>query len=121
MDFASLPRTVQYAVVFVGAGTIAVGIKATSELGQTRVAGLVAMVPMKIIIAWLIVGAAAGSRGIADSTNGMLMGLGAILVSFLAVKFGAAYLSPGPLICLGLAAWFATALGAEAVARWMAR
>ena len=49
------------------------------------------------------------------------MGLGAILVSFLAVKFGAAYLSPGPLICLGLAAWFATALGAEAVARWMAR
>ena len=117
IDFASLPRPAQYAVVFVGAGTLAVLIKAASELDQNRLAGLISMVPMKILIAWTIIGAATGSRGIAESTTGMLLGLGALLVTLVAVRAAASHLAPGSLILLSLGVWLVCAVAIETGAR----
>jgi uncharacterized membrane protein (GlpM family) len=110
-------RWAQYAVVFLGAGGIAVAIKYASELGENRVAGVVSMVPMKILIAWAIVGAAGGSVAIQQSTTGMFGGLVALVVCIGAVRFAAPYVSPVGLILLALGAWGATV----AVLEWIAR
>ncbi len=120
MDFSSLSRPAQYAVVFVLSGLVAVVIKMATELEESRVAGLVSMVPMKILIAWTIIGAAAGSRGIADSTSGMFMGLMALLVAIGAVRLLSDALAPTALILSGLGAWFVAAIALEwAVRRWV--
>jgi uncharacterized membrane protein (GlpM family) len=110
-------RWAQYAVVFLGAGGIAVAIKYASELGEHRVAGVVAMVPMKILIAWAIVGAAGGSVAIQQSTTGMFGGLVALVVCIGAVRFAAPHCSPVGLIFLALGAWGATV----ALLEWIAR
>ena len=117
MDFSSLSRPAQYAIIFVLSGTVAVVIKMASELEESRVAGLVAMVPMKILIAWTIIGAAAGSRGIASSTSGMFMGLAALLIAIASVRWLSAHLAPTPLICSGLGVW----CFAAATLEWAAR
>lgn len=110
-------RWAQYAVVFFGAGGIAVAIKYASELGENRVAGVVSMVPMKILIAWAIVGAAGGSVAIRESTTGMFGGLLALVVCIGAVRLAAGQLSPVGLILLALGAWGATVAALEIVAR----
>ncbi|MEO0652890.1 MAG: hypothetical protein AAFZ65_19605 [Planctomycetota bacterium] len=120
LDLTSQPRAVQYGIVFVGAGTLSVLIKAASELDQNRLAGLISMVPMKILIAWAIVGAAAGAKGIAESTTGMFFGLGALLITIAAVRLASASLSPGALIGLSLAVWLVCAVAIEwASRRWL--
>lgn len=113
MDFSSLSRPAQYAVVFVFAGTVAVLIKIASEAGESRVAGLISMMPMKLLIAWAIIGAAAGSRGIADSTSGMFMGLAALLIAIGAVRILSRSLEPGALILSGVGVWLTAALVLE--------
>ncbi len=117
MDFSALSRPAQYAIIFVLSGAVAVGIKLAGEMEENRLAGLIATVPMKLIIAWLIVGAAAGSQGIADSTTGMLLGVAALLVAIAVVRGLGAQLAPLPLIASGLAAWLITALTLEWVTR----
>lgn len=117
MDFSSLSRPAQYAVIFVLSGAVAVSIKIASELEGSRVAGLVATVPMKILIAWTIIGAAAGSRGIASSTSGMFMGLAALLIAIAAVRWLSVFLAPTPLIASGLGVWCVAALALEWVVR----
>ena len=122
MDFSSFSRPAQYAIIFVFAGTVSVLVKMASELEESRVAGLVAMMPMKLLIAWGIIGAAAGSRGIADSTSGMFMGLAALLVAIGAVRLLSTHLQPGALILSGLTVWLGAALLLEwAVREWAAR
>ncbi len=119
MSFADLPRPAQYAVVFLGAGTIAIAIKAASELDQNRLAGIISMVPMKIVIAWAIVGAASGSRGIAQSTNGMFLGLIALVAAMLFVRVMAERFSAPALIVMSLGVWLTTATAIEWTARRM--
>lgn len=122
MDFSSLSRPAQYAAIFLFAGSVAVFIKMASEMEGSRVAGLVAMMPMKLLIAWAIIGAAAGSPGIADSTSGMFMGLAALFIAIGAVRYLSAHLQPGALILSGLGVWLGTALLLEwAVREWAAR
>lgn len=117
MSYADLPRPVQYGIVFVGAGLIAVAIKAASELDQNRLAGIISMVPMKIVVAWAIVGAASGSRGIAQSTNGMFLGLIALVASMLFVRVFAERFGSATLIFSALGVWLVVASATEWTAR----
>lgn len=109
MNFSELGRPAQYAVIFVLSGLVAVLVKLAADMEENRIAGLVATMPTKILIAWTIVGAAAGSRGIAQSTSGMFMGLAALLAAILAVRVLSAHLAPTALIASGLGVWLATA------------
>ena len=117
MDFSALSRPTQYALIFLLSGAVAVLIKLAGEMEENRLAGLIATAPIKLVIAWTIVGAAAGSQGIADSTTGMFLGVTALLIAITIVRSLSAHLDPAPLIASGLAAWFIAALALEWTAR----
>ena len=113
MDQLVSSRTFQYTLVFVGAGLLAVLIRYASEVGQNRVAGIIAMVPMKILIAWFIVGRAGGSAAIVQSTTGMFLGMIALCLCILAVRLLAPVVGFGWTIPLALTTWLAAVLVIE--------
>ena len=113
MDQFLASRAVQYVLVFAGAGLLAVLIRFASELGEHRVAGIVAMVPMKILIAWYIVGRADGTAAIVQSTTGMFLGMIALCLCILAVRLLAPTVGFGWTIPLALAVWLVAVLTIE--------
>ena len=106
-------RTFQYLAVFVSAGLLAVLIRYASELGENRVAGIIAMVPMKILIAWFIVGRAGGPVAIVQSTTGMFLGMIALCLCILAVRLLAPVVGFVWTIPLALSVWLAAVVVIE--------
>lgn len=105
MDVWPDAKTFQYAVIFVGTGLVAVVIKALGDLGEGRLAGIVAMLPVKILAAWVILGVGLGSAAIRDSVVGMFVGLIAIAGMLAAGWLAAGRLGPLPSIIIGVAVW----------------
>ena len=93
-------RVFQYAVVFLGTGLVAVAVKALGDANESRLAGVVAMLPIKILATWLILGGVMGSRGIHDSTSGMLAGLVAIVCLSLILMLSVIAPAQGGTACL---------------------
>ncbi len=120
MDFKNLPTWGQYALVFVGGGALALVVRAAADLGGNRIAGLAAMMPIKIVVAWSVVGATAGSLGITQSTSGMLVGLAALLLMLVTVRWVGDALGPAALIGLAVSVWLAASIGLEYGAKFIA-
>ena len=110
-------RAFQYAVVFLGTGLVAVAVKALGDASQSRLAGVVAMLPIKILATWLILGGVLGSRGIHDSTTGMLAGLVAIVTIILATRFASLRLGPAAAVAVGVVAWAGALVVVEVLRR----
>lgn len=98
-------KAFQYVAIFLGTGLVAVAIKALGDLGEGRLAGIVAMLPVKILTAWVILGLGLGAAGIKDSVTGMLFGLLAIGGMLVAVRIAVETLKPLPSVVIGVAVW----------------
>lgn len=99
-----------YVLLFLTTGTLAVLIRWFGEHSEARLAGLIAMVPLKIVIAWWILGSVGGTAAVRESIPGMAVGLVAV-----GAYMGAGWLVAGRVgveatILTGLAAWMSVAL-----------
>lgn len=97
-----------YIAVFVLTGTIAVVIKLLGEHAESRLAGIVAMVPMKILIAWVLLDRAGGSDAVRQGTEGMAVGLVAFAVLLATAWWAAGRFALGGVMATSLAAWALT-------------
>lgn len=100
-----------YLLVFVTTGLIAVAIKYVGDHAGSRLAGLVAMVPLKIVIAWALLGSSGGPEAIRAAIPGMATGLIALVVLLTATWFLAARFDVVPTIVLGYLVWLGAAWG----------
>ena len=104
-----------YILVFVTTGLFAVAFKYLGDHSASRLAGLVAMMPLKILTAWAIIGSAKGGEGIRETIGGMVVGLVAMVVLLaigwlVAPRIGTLWTVTG-----GAALWLATALAVNAL------
>ncbi|MCA9752710.1 MAG: hypothetical protein KC591_11000 [Gemmatimonadetes bacterium] len=106
-------RAFQYGLVFVGTGTVALAVKILGDASQSRLAGVVAMLPIKILATFLIVGSLLGSRGLQDATSGMLAGLLSIAALIVSVRVASARWGAGASVAVGMAVWLVVLLAVE--------
>lgn len=97
-----------YIAVFVLTGTIAVVIKVLGEHAESRLAGIVAMVPMKILIAWVLLDRAGGSEAVRQGTEGMAIGLLAFAVLLGTAWWASGRYALGGVMATSLTAWVLT-------------
>ena len=101
-------RLTPYITVFVVTGTIAVVIKLLGEHAESRLAGIVAMVPMKILIAWVLLDRAGGSTAVREGTEGMAIGLVAFAVLLATAWWASGRYALGGVMATSLTAWALT-------------
>lgn len=106
-----MAKLLPYVLVFVITGSIAVAIKLLGEHAESRLAGIVAMVPIKILIAWVLLHQAGGSAAVREGTEGMAIGFAAM-----AALLGAAWWASGRFALTGvllcaLTAWTLVVVG----------
>ena len=101
-------RLTPYLTVFVVTGTIAVVIKLLGEHAESRLAGIVAMVPMKILIAWILLDRAGGSAAVREGTEGMAIGLVAFAVLIATAWWASGRYALGGVMATSLTAWALT-------------
>ena len=101
-------RLTPYITVFVATGTIAVVIKLLGEHAESRLAGIVAMVPMKILIAWVLLDRAGGSTAVREGTEGMAIGLMAFAVLLATAWWASGRYALGGVMATSLTAWALT-------------
>lgn len=89
-----MSRTASYALLFLITGSTAVVIRWLGENSKSRLAGLVATVPVKILIAWFILNSTGGTGAVRDSIPGMAIGLTAMAVLLGAAWFASARFNP---------------------------
>ena len=111
-------RLTPYITVFVVTGTIAVVIKLLGEHAESRLAGIVAMVPMKILIAWVLLDRAGGSAAVREGTEGMAIGLLAFAVLLATAWWASGRYALGGVMATSLTAW---ALTVAALGHFMGR
>lgn len=98
-----------YFVIFVSAGAAAVAIKFLGDASATRAAGFVAMLPVKIVTAWVILGASGGTVAIRDSVPGMLIGLAALAALLCTAWLASERLGVASTILLATSVWLGVA------------
>ncbi|MEL6431391.1 MAG: GlpM family protein [Planctomycetota bacterium] len=98
-----------YVILFVSTGSLAVAFKVLGERSDSALAGLVAMVPLKIVVAWWVLSSVGGADALRASIPGMAKGLVAI-VAYLATGWLLAHRA-SPAVTIGAAtlAWTAVA------------
>lgn len=101
-------RLTPYITVFVVTGTIAVVIKLLGEHAASRLAGIVAMVPMKILIAWVLLDRAGGSTAVREGTEGMAIGLVAFAALLATAWWASGRYALGGVMATSLTAWALT-------------
>lgn len=101
-------RLTPYITVFVVTGTIAVVIKLLGEHAESRLAGIVAMVPMKILIAWVLLDRAGGSAAVREGTEGMAIGLVAFAALLATAWWASGRYALGGVMATSLTAWAVT-------------
>lgn len=69
-----------YVTLFLTTGTLAVLFKLLGERSESRLAGLVATAPLKIMIAWWVLGSIGGAAALRDSIPGMAIGMSAMVL-----------------------------------------
>lgn len=110
-----LQRLLPYALVFVITGSIAVAIKVLGEHAESRVAGIVAMVPIKILIAWVLLAGDGGGAAVRQGTEGMFVGLAAMVALLGTAWWAAGRFGIAGVLALSLVAWAAVVV---ALGRW---
>jgi len=111
-----------YVTLFLTTGALAVLFKLLGERSESRLAGLVATAPLKILIAWWVLGSVGGAAALRGSIPGMAIGLTAIVLLLVtgwvvSARVGVAWtIAAGSLVWLGasLAMHLATATDAGA-------
>lgn len=98
-----------YAILFVTTGSLAVAFKVLGERSDSALAGLVAMVPLKIVVAWWVLSSVGGADALRASIPGMGKGLVAILAYLATGWLLADRTSPAVTIGAALLAWFTVA------------
>ncbi|MEE2940799.1 MAG: GlpM family protein [Planctomycetota bacterium] len=101
-------RLAPYLTVFVVTGTIAVVIKLLGEHAESRLAGIVAMVPMKILIAWVLLDRAGGSAAVREGTEGMAIGLVAFAALLATAWWASGRYALGGVMATSLTVWALT-------------
>ncbi|MFG0320677.1 MAG: hypothetical protein ACF8XB_25615 [Planctomycetota bacterium JB042] len=107
----------EYAFVFLVTGLSAVAIKALGELNQSKIAGVLSMIPVRSIAGLFILANVAGAAGVRSGLGGIAIGLVGLLAMTLAVHVSLDRTSTTAAIVAGLAAWFAVSAGLLVVTR----
>ena len=98
-----------YIFLFVVTGSLAVTFKILGERSESFLAGLVAMVPLKVVIAWWVLSSAGGASALRDSIPGMAAGLVGILAYLATGWILAPRIDPRATIAAAVAVWLAVA------------
>lgn len=99
-----------YVTLFLTTGTLAVLFKVLGERSESQLAGLVATAPLKIMIAWWVLGSVGGAAALRDSIPGMAIGLTAMVLLLAAGWLLSPRLGVAWTMAAGFAVWFGASL-----------
>ena len=100
-----MQQSLDYFLVFVITGLTAVAIKAFGQADKHFWAGVVAMVPVKTVIAFALLYRDSGTQGIQDALPGLWAGALALIVLLASLWWLLQRLPAGPAVALSLVAW----------------
>ncbi|MEM9291790.1 MAG: hypothetical protein AAGD01_08925 [Acidobacteriota bacterium] len=112
-----MPPWLDYLLLFVVTGSTAVGVKALANVERFYWTGIIAMLPVKTTVAFLILYREAGARGIQAAMPGMWAGTAALVVLLGSLVWMLRRLHPVAAIALSLVLWTIAVLVAR---RWLA-
>lgn len=107
----------EYAFVFFLTGLSAVAIKALGEVNQSKIAGVLSMIPVRSIAGLFILANVAGAAGVRSGLGGIAIGLIGLAAMTLAVHLSVDRTAPATAILAGFAAWLVVSAGLLLVTR----
>ena len=101
--------------VFTITGLSAVAIKYLGHLDRSFWAGIVAMIPVKTLVAFAILYGQSGSAGIRAAMPGLWAGAFALVLMLASMAWALHHLRPGVAIALSMAVWIAAVFAFRAI------